>query len=248
MSCARNANNARPHRSFLSTDAELFFRSFIDPAPSSVYGCLTFRDAVDDTQADNSFRSLIKHINYRSRLKENIGWIRSTERTLSGLSDYGSPLHYHFIAFSHASLFPETIDRFWSASVGNCKVEPYDATKDGIGYILKMRNLDDCDWTFSENLYLFQPDYEPKNRHQRRAIDRQQLRSQKRTQNNQLKDDPRTPRMPAPPAAPLNQPGLNLRNRSMKNTRFLCSQGCGLQYIADVLVDKSVRLLCGPRP
>jgi hypothetical protein len=146
-----------------------------------VYGCLTCAAKVSDAEADAYFRDLIDHVVSSSWLKDNIAYIRSTERDLSGCSNNANRLHFHFIAISHGFLSPGLISRWWSDAVGDCKVEPYDASKKGIGYILKMREHERCDWTFSDNLYLFQQGYTPLNKRQRRVFKRQAVRDAKRS-------------------------------------------------------------------
>ena len=121
MSSSHALSQSRPSRSFLDRETEVFFRSMIDPAPYAVYGCLTFAAKVGDALADSYFRDLIHHVLSSSSLKDNIGWIRSTERTLSGCSDYGTRLHFHFIAFSHGFLSSELISRFWSDAMGDAR-------------------------------------------------------------------------------------------------------------------------------
>lgn len=163
---------------FLPDEERLFYTSLIESAANAVYGCFTFRDHVDEKQADTAFRSFIENLS--RRCKENIGWIRSTEKRLSGCSDYRVHLHYHFVLFSHAQLSPAWIEKFWSDRCGNAKCAFYDNTQDGIGYILKQSHNDHLDWAFSDNLYLFLPGHQARNRHERRALERQALRAAQR--------------------------------------------------------------------
>lgn len=165
---------------FQSEENKQFFHSILASAPHVIYGCFTFQDKADEHQADRSFRDAIKNFSSRWRYRENIGWIRAMEFKLSGCSDYGVGLHYHFVLFSHARINAGVFESFWSRFVGNAKCEPYDFNKDGIGYMLKMTGQPNCDWTFSDNLYLFLPGYQPINKHQRRVMKRQAERAKLR--------------------------------------------------------------------
>jgi hypothetical protein len=179
---AYSRNDAKgPSRKFLDKDTEAFFRSIIDPVPYSVFGCLSFASTVNGAQAVECFRDLIQQVSANSVLKDNIGYMLSTERKWSGRFADGIRLHLHFIAISHGPLSDELISHFWSNSVGNCEVEKYNHKLKGIGYILKMRDCDGCDWTISDNFYLFQPDYVPSNKRQRQRFKRQALRDAERS-------------------------------------------------------------------
>jgi hypothetical protein len=77
---------------------------------------------------------------------------------------------------SNRCLSSEVIQGRWSRVVGNALVEPYNFAKNGIGYILKKRDDEHCDWRISDNLYLFVPGYEGKNKAERQTLKRHLLR------------------------------------------------------------------------
>ena len=91
------------------------------------------------------FRDLIHRVVDYSKSKDNVGYICSTERRSPGHCTSEIRLHLHFIAISHGFLLPERISKFWSDTMGNCEVEMYDSSLQGVGYILKMRDQDGCD-------------------------------------------------------------------------------------------------------
>jgi hypothetical protein len=122
----------------------------------------------------------------RWRYRENIGYIYGLEMTLSGCSTtLNERLHFHFILLSHAPLSAEVIQERWIALFGQAKCEFYDNSKNGVGYILKKIDQEQCEWNVSDNLYLFVPHYQPKTKHERRALERQKMR-------NSLREGPDT--------------------------------------------------------
>jgi hypothetical protein len=227
---------------FLTEVERCFFRAIVESVPHGVYGCLTFRHSVSDEQADKAFRSFFAV--HFLQLAENVGWIRSTERRLSGCSDYGVHLHFHFVMFSQAPLSPARIQADWTTLIGNAKCDFYDSTRNGIGYILKMSHQEFCDWSFSDNLYLFLPGYQPKNRRERRNLERHALRAAEHSTAASF-----TAAVPAPDiktSQPAENPG-RFRGRVTRTTRLRCPAGCGVHEVIERLGGSSVRLQCGHR-
>ncbi|HLW54377.1 MAG TPA: hypothetical protein VKW06_16190 [Candidatus Angelobacter sp.] len=99
---------------------------------------------------------------------------------MSGLSNFKVKRHLHCILLSNAPLSAAGIQERWGGMVGNAKVEAYDFSKNGIGYILKKRDDEHCDWALSDNIYLFAPGYEPKNKNERQSLKRHRARRSRR--------------------------------------------------------------------
>lgn len=172
-------------RRFLTDEEKMFFDGIISSAPSSIYGCFTFKSKVDEQQAKTSFDSFISILSSRWRLRENVAWIRAMEtKTLSGCSDYSIHLHFHFVLLSNAKLNPVAVQERWNAMVGNSKCELYDCKQDGLGYLLKMLGTDCCEFDISDNIWLFQPERKPRNKHERRMLKRSIERNSKRRQHS----------------------------------------------------------------
>jgi hypothetical protein len=169
-------NTSHSHQ-FLHEQEREWFVNIIRSAQFSYYSTLTFNQTVDSHESQKRFDDFIKMSS--SRCRDEIAFILAEESgTYSGLSrDYSVRRHLHAVLLSHSDLNAQDVERRWSLLIGNAKVENYDFTKDGIGYVLKLRNQVQCDWRLSDNIFLFQPDdilrdYKPKNKAEKQQLKR----------------------------------------------------------------------------
>jgi hypothetical protein len=172
-------------RRFLHAEANAFFENLIRSSSSAIYACFTFKHNVNEEQADITLRCFVDELERFYR--ENIGWIRSTEVTLSGCSNFAVRRHIHAVFMSKAHLSPIHVQNTWHDRIGNCKCEPYDLEQRGIGYILKSAGHEQNDWDISRNLILLNPSIEITDKRDRRAYKRQHDRAQKRSQLTALR-------------------------------------------------------------
>jgi hypothetical protein len=164
-----------PHRFLQEQEREWFVR-IIRSADFSLYSTLTFNFEVDSQQAHKVFDDEIKRLS--SIWGDEIAFILAEEAgCYSGLSKhFRVRRHLHAVLLSHSDVSAQAVEDRWERCVGNAKVEHYNFAQDGIGYILKKRDDEDCDWRISDNLFLFVPGYEGKNKAERQALKRQRLR------------------------------------------------------------------------
>lgn len=167
---------ALPKRKFLTAEERTWYEAIVKHAPTANYCCFTFATPVNSQQADRTFRDVFDKMSLRYRA--NIGWIRAEEHSLSGCGNFSIRRHYHCILLSSVPIAPESVQEVWTRYVGNSKCELFDLAKgDGIGYMLKMREREHCDWDLSDNLYLFVPGYRPSHSRKRRVMARHLARS-----------------------------------------------------------------------
>jgi hypothetical protein len=161
----------------LDPKEQQFYVRILKNAKNNLFACFTFRHSVSSEQARRALDNFLRLLSSRWRYGENIGCIWAQETTLSGLSNFEVHRHIHCVLFSNAPLSAEGIQKHWSSSYGNAKVELYDFSQAGISYILKMRDREHCEWGI-ENLHFFAQDYEPKNKSARQALRRHRNRAE----------------------------------------------------------------------
>jgi hypothetical protein len=177
MSSSSSRRSVIPPLRRMHYKTKSYFKQIISSVPYSVYGCFTFDGRVGQETALKLYLSFINDLSSGLIYRENIGYVYGLEMTLSGCSRaFNERRHFHFILLSHAPLSAKGIQKRWTVSYGNAKCEFYDNSKDGVGYILKKIDQEQCEWDVSDNFYLFVPHYQPKNKHERRALDRQKTR------------------------------------------------------------------------
>jgi hypothetical protein len=174
-------SSSEPARKFLSYEEKEFYLQFLRASASAVFcNALTFKYWLYPEEAVRKFAHFIAFESRRHYQSENIGYIYGLEQKLSFLSDCESRPHIHAVLISNAQLVPDELRQHWSRIFGGCRIEPYDFNKDGIGYALKCSAQSNCEIGLSSNLYVFQPGYKPKNKHQRQVIRRHQERRERR--------------------------------------------------------------------
>lgn len=164
--------------SFLPPEERRFYESFIFSARTAIFGCFTFRYDTGEEYANFKFRAFINLLS--RRYHENIEWIQSSEVKLSDFSGCKVRRHIHAVLLTNANLSPLDIQKLWKKLIGNSKCEFYNPDLDGIGYILKLRNHEQCNWDISNHLFLFHPRRHPKDKRERRTLRRQLSRGKAR--------------------------------------------------------------------
>jgi hypothetical protein len=110
--------------------------------------------------------------------KQDIGYLYSVDtKGYSGCSTYDTRTHIHAAVCSE-DLSPVGIGEKWTMTFGNCQIGPFDFSQDGIGYILKLKYDDRCDWGFSRNFYLWADGYKGKDKYERNKIEECRNRGQ----------------------------------------------------------------------
>ena len=85
-------------------------------------------------------------------LKSDVGYVRGDEKRVSGCGKPACGRHYHALLTSAAPLKPAFVEWLWNYVAGNpsndggAKVEAYDSSKNGAGYVLKLINQPEGDW------------------------------------------------------------------------------------------------------
>ena len=156
---------------FLPPEERRFYESFILSARTAIFGCFTFRRNTGEESANCIFREFINLLS--KRYHENIEWIQSSEVKLSDFSGCDVRRHIHAVLLTNADLYPMDVQKRWERLIGNSKCDLYNPDLDGIGYILKLRNHEQCNWHISNHLSLFHPRRHPKNKRERRTLRRQ---------------------------------------------------------------------------
>lgn len=164
--------------SFLPTEERRFYESFILSARTAIFACFTFKYDTGEEAAASIFRAFINLLS--RRYHENIEWIQSSEVKLSNLSECKVRRHLHAVLLTNADLSHGDVQKLWEDLYGNSACEMYDSTRNGIGYILKLRNHEQCSWDISNHLFLFHPRRHPKNKRERRTLRRQLSRGKAR--------------------------------------------------------------------
>ena len=72
------------------------------------------------------------------------------------------PVHYHALWFSNNAPDTRMLANEWNSLAGlggkPIEIDSYDPCRDGLAYVLKLADRDDCHWDFSNNLSLFLPE------------------------------------------------------------------------------------------
>lgn len=162
-------------RCFISLAEQTFFHKLIRTSRTALYVTFTFTYKVGSECAFKKLRAFIDDVSHL--YGDNIAWIAALESTLSGCTTSAIRPHFHCILFSDSPISPETINHLWTKAFGRVHCKHYDLSQNGIGYIMKMRQYDTCEWDISDNAYIFHPFHQPRNSRQRRVIARQLRRN-----------------------------------------------------------------------
>ena len=119
-------------------------------------------------------------------VKSDVGYIRGDEMRFSGCGKPASGRHYHALFTSAAPLEPAFVESLWNTVAGNpigedgAKVEPYDAKKNEVHYVLKMVGQMHGNWKLGR-LELFHPEsrgFQTVRKRLRRHLQRHKARQQ----------------------------------------------------------------------
>jgi hypothetical protein len=129
--------------------------------PWKLFCTLTFAWKVSDPQADKTFTEFINRL--ERTLGCDVGYVRGDEKRFSGCGKPACGRHFHVLMTSAAPISPSTVACLWQGMAGNrsdkagAHIEPYDASQNGVSYVLKFINQVDGDWKFGR-LDLFHPE------------------------------------------------------------------------------------------
>lgn len=161
----------RPLR-FLDHEEQEFYLNILRGACSVLFCCLTFQHEPGSDKAKQHFDEFLNAVAFH--YKANIGAIWSLEKAFANPTTSTIRRHLHCILISNAMLSVEIVKRLWTA--GNAKAAIYDFSRDGVGYILKLRDMELCEWGL-ENMHFFSESYEPPDKSARQALRRHQIRT-----------------------------------------------------------------------
>jgi hypothetical protein len=151
------------------------YATWVRTIPWKLFCTFTFASRVSDQQAEKVFAGYINQLEkfYRS----DIVYVRGDEKRLSGCGKPASGRHFHALLASAAPLHPFSVESIWTEMAGkradgaNALAKPYDSTRNGASYILKMMNHPDGGWTLRK-FHLFHPEAVLLNKRSRRYLRR----------------------------------------------------------------------------
>jgi hypothetical protein len=114
--------------------------------------------------ANNHRRELWHEYIDRVRMlhRDTLAYLWSEESRTAHGDLYQLPVHFHALWFSNRQLDTHMMATEWSALAGTggkpIDIQPYSSAGDGLAYVLKLADRDDCHWDFSNNLSLFFPE------------------------------------------------------------------------------------------
>jgi hypothetical protein len=98
----------------------------------------------------------------RTSHRDTLAYLWSEESRTAHGDLYQLPVHFHALWFSNRQLDTRMMATEWKALAGTggkpVDIEPYDSSGNGLAYVLKLADRDDCHWEFSNNLSLFFPE------------------------------------------------------------------------------------------
>lgn len=136
------------------------YARWLNPIPWKFFGTFTFAWKVSDRQAQETFIEF--HNRLELSLRCDVAYIRGDEKRLSGCGQSACARHFHALLACIAPVTADYIAKSWMAMAGSrsdgagALVEPYDAERKGVEYVLKFINQTDGNWDF-EKLDLFLP-------------------------------------------------------------------------------------------
>jgi hypothetical protein len=146
-----------------------------------LFATFTFGRRVIDAEADQIFT--VFHNALERTLGADVPYVRGDEKRFSGCGKPASGRHFHAVLACAYPIPQMLIEMLWSGVAGGrgdgAEVEPFDPSRSGLSYVLKMMNQHHGDWR-AEKLYLILPlnDLGLLNHQQRRNLKRHQSRQQ----------------------------------------------------------------------
>jgi hypothetical protein len=143
-----------------------------------LFATFTFGSRRSDESASRAFDRFI------NRLEREIGadivYVRGDEKRISGCGKPDCGRHFHVALASAAPLPPNLVKWHWKYVGGDyddgADVQPYDADRNGIRYILKMMNQQHGDWKARSLDLVFPVSAEKLNKRKRRHLRRHEAR------------------------------------------------------------------------
>jgi hypothetical protein len=94
--------------------------------------------------------------------RDTLAYLWSEGSRSAHADSYQVPVHFHALWFSNRQLDTDMMVTEWKALAGTggkpINIQPYNSSGDGLAYVLKLADRDDCHWEFSDNLSLFFPE------------------------------------------------------------------------------------------
>lgn len=154
------------------------YAAWLKPVKWQLIATFTFGSRLSDEEANRRFDEFIDRL--EGTVKSDVTYVRGDEKRFSGCGMPGCGRHYHVVMASAAPLSPAVVEWLWKEVAGSwddgADVQPYDPSRNGIGYVLKMMNQPYGDWTFRNLHLLFPVGPESLNKRQRRHLRRHEAR------------------------------------------------------------------------
>jgi hypothetical protein len=113
----------------------------------------TFAYQVSERQAQGIFTEFVARA--EKYLRAPLVFVRGEEFRYSGCGKPGSPRHYHVLMTSSRALDGAWISALWEQMAGTriqgagADIRPFDPSKSGIAYVLKLMGENNGDWSFA---------------------------------------------------------------------------------------------------
>jgi hypothetical protein len=136
------------------------YATWLKLVPWKLFCTFTFAWKVSDPQAEKVFDEFINRL--ERHLKCDVAYVRGDEKRLSGCGKPASGRHFHVLMTCVAPVSPFFVEVLWMSMAGNrsdgagAQVQAYDASLNGVSYVLKLINQVDGDWAFRK-LHLVHP-------------------------------------------------------------------------------------------
>lgn len=98
----------------------------------------------------------------RAEHHDTLGYVYAEERRSGAGVLSRINLHFHVLFVSNRPLDRRMLRRKWAELAGNAsaaaEIEPYDPSRRGLGYMLKLVDRDDSNWQISDGVAFFRPE------------------------------------------------------------------------------------------
>jgi hypothetical protein len=160
------------------------YAKWLMSVPWKFFATFTFAWKVSDPQAAKIFDAFINRL--EKYLQCDVTYVRGDEKRISGCGKPESGRHFHVLLTCVAPIDPRWVEELWMSMAGErsdgagAQVKPYDGSRNGASYVMKLINQVEGDWKFRK-LHLFHRLLMSEgtlNRRQRRNVRRHETRQQ----------------------------------------------------------------------